>query len=258
MQRIQVIVSGCNGRMGQVVTRMCAERADMQVCAGFDLNCIQKNDYPVFTDPMSFDGHADVIVDFSNAAFLDPLLDFALARGIPAVICTTGHSPEQLQRLREASGRVPMFRSGNMSLGINLLANLVKKAAAVLGPGFDVEIVERHHRMKVDAPSGTALMLADAAAAGMDEPPAYVYERQSVRRPRGDHEIGISSVRGGTIVGEHEVIFAGPDEVIEFRHTAQSREVFANGAIAAAAFLAGVKTPGLYTMDDVLSEVLSL
>ena len=257
MQKIQVIISGCNGRMGQVVSRMCAAREDMEVCAGFDINPVQKNDYPVFTNPSDFSGHADVIIDFSNAAFLDQLLDFALSHNVPAVICTTGHSQEQLQRLQEASQHVPMFRSGNMSLGINLLANLVKKAAAVLGPGFDVEIVERHHRMKVDAPSGTALMLADAAAVGMAEQPAYVYERQSVHRPRGDHEIGISSVRGGTIVGEHEVIFAGPDEVIEFKHTAQSREVFANGAIAAAAFLAGVKAPGLYTMDDVLAEVLS-
>ena len=257
MQKINVIISGCNGRMGQVVTRMCQEREDMQVCAGFDVYQVQKNDYPVYADPNDFQGQADVIIDFSNSASLERLLAFALERSIPAVICTTGHSPEQLALLREASEQVPMFRSGNMSLGINLLANLLKKAAAVLGPGFDVEIVERHHRMKVDAPSGTALMLADAVSAGMESAPEYIYERQSVRKPRGDNEIGISAVRGGTIVGEHEVIFAGPDEVIEFRHSAHSREVFANGAVAAAAFLASKHEPGLYNMDDVLADVLN-
>ena len=252
----KIIISGCNGRMGQVVTRMCSERDGMEVVAGFDKNAVKLSTYPVYAEPMEFSGEADVIIDFSNSAALEPLLAYAEKRRIPAVICTTGHSPEQLEKINETSKKVPLFRSGNMSLGINLLTNLLKKVAAVLGTGYDVEIVERHHRMKVDAPSGTALMLADAVNSGLPYDAEYVYERQSVRRQRGDHEIGISAVRGGTIVGEHEVLFCGPDEVIEFKHTAYSREVFANGSIAAAEFMSNVKEPGLYDMNDVLAEKL--
>ncbi len=252
----KIIISGCNGRMGQVVTRMCSERDGMEVVAGFDKNAVKLSTYPVYAEPMEFSGDADVIIDFSNSAALEPLLAYAEKRRIPAVICTTGHSPEQLEKINETSKKVPLFRSGNMSLGINLLTNLLKKVSAVLGTGYDVEIVERHHRMKVDAPSGTALMLADAVNSGLPYDAEYVYERQSVRRQRGDHEIGISAVRGGTIVGEHEVLFCGPDEVIEFKHTAYSREVFANGAIAAAEFMSNVKEPGLYDMNDVLAGKL--
>lgn len=182
---------------------------------------------------------------------------FCLQKKIPCVLCTTGYSQQQLEQIEAAAKEIPVFRSGNMSLGVNLLTALVKKAAAVLGEGFDVEIVERHHRMKVDAPSGTALMLADAAASALPHESEYVYERQSVRQKRGLNEIGISSIRGGTIVGEHEVIFAGNDEVIELKHTAYSRNVFANGAVSAAVYMAGIKTPGMYDMNDVLSEVLS-
>ena len=252
----RVIISGCNGRMGQVVTRMCAQRADMEVVAGFDLHTEKISGYPVYADPMEYAGGADVIIDFSNPASLDALLDYALRRHIPLVVCTTGHSPAQLEQLRAAAKQIPVFKSGNMSVGINLLMGLVKKAAAVLGDSFDVEVVERHHRMKVDAPSGTALMLAEAAAAGLPHESEFIYERQSVRQPRGRTEIGISAVRGGTIVGEHEVIFAGTDEVVEFRHTAHSREVFANGAVTAAAWITGVTAPGMYDMRDALAEVL--
>lgn len=253
----KVILSGCNGRMGQVVTRMCAQRTDMEVVAGFDPHTAKLADYPVYADPMEYAGGGDVIIDFSNASSLEGLLRFSLAKHIPLVVCTTGHSDEQLQLLQEASQKLPVFRSGNMSVGINLLVGLVKKAAAVLGDSFDVEVVERHHRTKVDAPSGTAIMLAEAAASALPHESRLVYERQSVRKPRDREEIGISSVRGGTIVGDHAVIFAGTDEVIELRHSAYSREVFATGAVTAAAWLARQTEPGMYDMGDALAEVLS-
>ena len=253
---IKVIISGCNGKMGQVITRMCSERDGFVPVAGFDINTQSTSGYPVFNEPAGYTGEADVVIDFSNSASLDTLLEYCVSRRFPIVICTTGHSDAQLDAMREAAKVIPVFKSGNMSLGINLLTNLLKKAAAVLGDNFDVEIVERHHRTKVDAPSGTAIMLADAVAQGLPYQPNYVYERQSVRQTRGKTEIGISAVRGGTIVGEHEVVFAGTDEVIEFKHTAYSREVFANGAMAAALFLSAADKPGMYDMNDVLADLL--
>jgi 4-hydroxy-tetrahydrodipicolinate reductase len=252
----KIIISGCNGRMGQVVARMCRERG-FEIAAGFDITGEQKDSFPVFADPAEFTGEADAVIDFSNPAAIDKLLTFCKSRKIPAVICTTGYSAEQLEQIKAASAEIPIFKSGNMSVGINLLTNLVRKAAAVLGENFDVEIVERHHRTKLDAPSGTAIMLADAAAEGLPHESEYVYERQSVRKLRDKKEIGISSVRGGTIVGEHEVIFAGTDEVVELKHTAYSREVFANGAVTAAAFIAEIKQPGMYDMQDALADVLN-
>lgn len=243
--------------MGQVVTRMCEERGDCRVVAGFDIVTERKNNYPVYADPLEYAGPADVVIDFSNPAALDGLLSYCIRRRLPVILCTTGYGPEHLESIRRASERIPVFKSGNMSVGINLLTVLIQKAAAVLGENFDVEIVERHHRTKLDAPSGTALMLADAAASSLPCKPRYVYERESVRQKRGREEIGISSVRGGTIVGEHEVIFAGTDEVLEFKHTAYSREIFANGAVTAARYMAGVTAPGLYDMNDVLAELLS-
>ena len=252
----KIIISGCNGRMGQFVTAICAEK-NVKIAAGFDINAEKKNDYPVYADPMEFAGTADVVVDFSSPSSLTKLLDYCKAKKTACVLCATGYSDEQLTQIENAAKEIPVFRSGNMSLGINLLTALVKKAAAVLGDSFDVEIVERHHKMKLDAPSGTALMLADAAASALPHERESVYERQSVRQKRGQNEIGISSVRGGTIIGEHEVIFAGNDEVLEFKHTAYSRNVFANGAVSAAIFMADVKAPGLYDMNDVLSEVLA-
>lgn len=242
--------------MGQVVTRMCSGRDDMKVVAGFDPRTEKLSDYPVYADPMEFSGSADVIIDFSNPASLEKLLAYCIEKNISPVLCTTGYSPEQLEMIDNAAKVIPVFKSANMSVGINLLANLLKKAAAVLGDNFDVEIVERHHRTKVDSPSGTALLLADSIAEALPHPSEYVYERQSVRQTRGKNEIGISAVRGGTIVGEHEVIFAGTDEVIEFKHTAYSREVFANGAVTAAAFMAGVTTPGKYDMTHALADIL--
>lgn len=253
---IKVIISGCNGRMGQVVTRMISQRDDMEVVAGFDLRAQKLSDYPVYADPMEYAGSADALIDFSNPSFLEKLLAFCKKNSIPPVLCTTGYSEDQLQAIEEAAKVIPVFKSANMSVGINLLSGLLKKAASVLGNNFDVEIVERHHRTKVDAPSGTALMLADSVAQGLDHPSEYVYERQSRRQVRDKNEIGISAVRGGTIVGEHEVIFAGTDEVIEFKHTAYSREVFANGAVTAAAYISGISAPGRYDMNDALADVL--
>ena len=253
----KIIISGCNGRMGRVIARMCAERENMTVAAGFDISTARQDGFPVYSDPMEYMGPADAVVDFSSPAAIENLLKYCVMRSLPIVICTTGYSESQLKLISEAAKKIPVFRSGNMSLGINLMCSLVKKAAAVLGSNFDVEIVEKHHRTKVDAPSGTAIMLADAAAQALPYPTEKVYERQSVRQVRGKNEIGISSVRGGTIVGEHEVIFAGTDEVLEIKHTAYSREVFANGAVAAAEYLAGIKEPGMYDMSDVLAEVLN-
>lgn len=246
---LKIIISGCNGHMGRVVESLCANDPEMEVCAGFDVLGTTDREFPVCTSPAQFSGEADVVIDFSSPAALDGLLEFGRARKIPLVLATTGYSPEQVAQVGAAALEVPIFRSANMSLGINVLLELVKKAASVLGDSCDIEIVERHHRRKVDAPSGTALMIADAAANGCGHASEYVFERHSVRHPRDKKEIGISAVRGGTIVGEHEIIFAGHDEVIEIKHSAYSREIFAQGAVEAAKFIAGVEKPGLYDMS---------
>jgi len=242
--------------MGRVVTDIVASDPAVSIVAGLDVNADKLSDYPVFAtvddiSPDSILESCDVIVDFSAPTAIDGLLKLSLSHKIPLVLCATGYSAEQLDQIEETSKQVAMFRSGNMSIGINLLADLIKRACEVLGEDFDIEIVERHHRRKVDAPSGTALLLADAATSALEHKPEYVYERESKREPRGKHEIGISAVRGGTIVGDHDVIFAGQDEVIELRHSASSRDVFATGAVKAAKFMAG-KKPGMYDMGDVL------
>ena len=244
----KIIISGCNGRMGRVVESICEADPDVSVVAGFDVS-LESRAFPVFVSPANFTGEADAVIDFSSPAALDGLLAFALERKVPLVLATTGYSDEQLAQIDEASKRIPIFRSANMSLGINVLLELVKKAAAVLGDSYDIEIVEKHHNRKVDAPSGTALMIADAAASALNFKPESVYERHSVRQSRDKKEIGISAVRGGTIVGIHEIMFAGRDEIIEIKHTAMSREIFANGAVKAAKFLAGVSKPGMYDMS---------
>lgn len=249
----KIIISGCCGKMGQVVEAICAADGEVTVVAGFDVSSEPKA-YPVYSSPDNFSGEADAVIDFSNPAALDGLLSFCTRRGIPLVLATTGFSPEQLEQIKEAAKSVAIFRSANMSLGINVLLELVKKAAAVLGDSYDIEIVEKHHNRKVDAPSGTALMIADAAASALNFEPEYVYERHSVRQSRDKKEIGISAVRGGTIVGVHEIMFAGRDEIIEIKHTAMSREIFANGAVKAAKFLTGHRTPGLYDMSMLVQE----
>lgn len=250
------IISGCNGHMGQVVAKICQEHEEVETVAGFNRTPVQKNDFPVYADPMEFTGSADAVIDFSNPANLSSLLRWCIEKKVPIVLCTTGYSTEQLAEIDAAAKIIPVFRSGNMSLGINLLVELVKKAAAVMGDDYDIEIVERHHNRKVDAPSGTAVMLADAAAEAVAYNAQYVYERQSVRKRREKNEIGISAVRGGNIVGDHEVIFAGSQEVLELKHSALSRDVFAEGAVKAAIFMSHVAVPGLYNMRDVLAKVL--
>lgn len=250
----KIIISGCNGHMGRVVESLCAADPDIEVVAGFDILGNTDHTFPVFTSPALFQGEADAVIDFSSPAALNGLLDFAKARKIPLVLATTGFTPEQVAQIGAAALEVPLFRSANMSLGINVLLELVKKAANVLGDSYDIEIVERHHRRKVDAPSGTALMIADAAASACGHESEYVFDRHSVRQPREKKEIGISAVRGGTIVGEHEIIFAGHDEVMEIKHTALSRDIFAAGAIQAAKFISHVTQPGLYDMSCLITK----
>jgi len=251
---LKLILAGCNGYMGQVVTTLVNSDPEIEIVAGIDINTEQKFDYPVFAFPSESTETADVILDFSVAPALEPILKYAIEKKLPLVLCTTGYSPQQIAEIEKASDQIPIFRSGNMSLGINLLADLIKRACAVLGEDFDVEIVEKHHRRKVDAPSGTALMLADAAREALPYEPEYVFERESKRSSRGTKEIGISAVRGGTIVGVHDVIFAGQDEVLELSHTASSRDVFAVGAIRAAKFMQ-TQLPGLYNMSNLLARI---
>jgi len=249
---LKIILVGCNGYMGRVVTSMVEEDPDVTIIAGVDIDTRSHESYPVYTSPDNILEKADVIIDFSNPSALEELLKYATVNKTPIVLCATGYSQEQIIEIENASKHIPVFRSGNMSLGINLLADLIKRACEVLGEDFDIEIIERHHRRKVDAPSGTALMLADAATEVLQDKPEYIYERESKRKPRSDNEIGISAVRGGTIVGVHEVVFAGQDEVIELRHTAASRDIFASGALKAAGYMKN-KQYGLYSMKDVLA-----
>ena len=245
-----ILLSGCGGRMGEAVRKLISERDDATVIAGIDVNPASVSGFPVYQSITEFSGKADVIVDFSHHTALPSLLDYAVKTGTPLVVCTTGHTDGELAAMRAAADKVAVFFSGNMSIGINLLMELCRRASAALGTSFDVENVEKHHNKKLDAPSGTALMLADAIK-DTRESTEYVYDRHSVRRQRSSDEIGIHSVRGGTIVGEHEVIFAGNNEVITISHPAMSREIFAAGAVRAAAFLVG-KPAGMYNMSDVI------
>mgnify|MGYP002917315591 FL=1 len=249
----RIILSGCNGKMGQAIVKAVADREDAVISAGVDIFTDCGYDFPVFNDFKKIDTEADVIIDFSNPVVLDGLLSHARGKKLPAVICTTGYSTAQVQQIKEAAKEIAVFHSGNMSLGINLIIELSKKAASVFGSAFDIEIVEKHHNQKIDAPSGTALMIADGISEVMDKEPQYVYDRHAYRKKREKNEIGIHSVRGGTIVGEHEVIFAGHDEALSIKHEAHSKEVFAVGSINAAVFLNG-KEAGLYNMSDLLAS----
>lgn len=246
-----IILSGCCGKMGRVIAREIQNREDCTVVAGVDIFTDSTMGFPVYDDFSKVEENADTIIDFSNPAVLNGLLAYATEKNIPAVICTTGFSAEQVAQIKTASEKTAIFYSGNMSLGINLLIELAKKATQVFGSAFDVEIVEKHHNQKLDAPSGTALMIADGISEVMQQEPQYVYDRHSYRKKREKNEIGIHAVRGGTIVGEHEVIFAGHDEVLTITHQAQSKEVFAIGSINAAVYLKG-KNPGMYDMSDML------
>ena len=249
---VKMIMHGCNGKMGQVITKIVKEDANAEIVAGIDQYLGIPNDYPVFESIDQCDVEADVVIDFSNAAAVDGLLDYCEEKQVPVVLCTTGLSEVQLKKVQEVSKKVAVLKSANMSLGVNMLLKLLQDATKILAPaGFDIEIVEKHHNQKVDAPSGTALALADSINDAMDNEYTYIYDRSQVRQKRDKKEIGISAVRGGTIVGEHEVIYAGEDEVIEFKHTAHSKAVFAKGAVEAGKFLKG-KSAGLYDMKDVI------
>ena len=249
---VRAIMHGCNGKMGRVITGLISEDEGIRIVAGVDAYTAVPNEYPVFDSIEKCDVEADVVIDFSNASAVDGLLSYCRARKLPVVLCTTGLSEAQLAEVEDAAKETAVLKSANMSLGINLLLKLLQDAAKMLGPaGYDIELVERHHNQKVDAPSGTAIALADSVNEALDHQYTYVYDRSQVRQKRDKKEIGISAVRGGTIVGDHEVIFAGTDEVIEFRHTAYSKSVFGKGAVEAAKFLAG-KPAGRYDMSDVI------
>ncbi len=249
----KIIMCGCNGHMGRVITGICKEDPEVEIVAGIDVYDEMKNEYPVFSNVEDCQVDADVIIDFSNVSVVDGLLDYSVKRQIPVVLCTTGLSEEQLEHVQEASRQVAVLKSANMSLGINTLMKLLAEAAKVLAPaGFDMEIVEKHHNQKLDAPSGTALALADSMCEALDEAYEYKYDRSQERKKREKHEIGIQAVRGGNIVGEHEVIFAGTDEVITLKHTATSKAVFGKGAVEAGKYLAG-KPAGMYDMSHVIA-----
>lgn len=251
----RVIMHGCNGKMGQVISTMIAEEEDMEIVAGIDVSDHIQNSYPVYTRIADCSVEADVVIDFASAKAVEGLLSYCVEKNLPCVLCTTGLSEAQLQGVEEAAKHTAILRSANMSLGINMLLKLLKEAAALLAPaGFDIEIIEKHHNQKVDAPSGTALALADSIREELDPEYAYVYDRSQSREKRSKKEIGISAIRGGTIVGEHDVIFAGTDEVVTFSHTAYSKAIFARGAVSAAKYLKQ-KPAGLYRMSDVIDGV---
>lgn len=248
----KIIMCGCCGHMGQVITGLVSQDDGAEIVAGVDPFDNGKCPYPVFASIADCDVDADVIIDFSSPKALEGILAYSVEKQVPAVLCTTGISEDQLEQIREASKKAAILKSANMSLGINMLLKLIQDAAKVLAAaGFDMEIVEKHHRLKKDAPSGTALALADSLNEAMGGQYHYVYDRSPYLKQREDREIGISAVRGGTIVGDHDIIFAGPDEVITFSHTAYSKAVFGKGAVEAAKYLAG-KPAGYYNMSDVI------
>lgn len=249
---VRILLSGCCGTMGRVVADCAKRQQEYEIVAGIDIRKDETLRFPVYINPENIQTQADVLIDFSNPALLDPLLDFGLRTKTPLVLCTTGYNRQQTDAIKFASAQIPIFSSGNMSLGINLLIELAKKAAKVLGNDFDIEIIEKHHNKKIDAPSGTALMIADGVTNVLDQNMEYIYDRHSRRKAREKNEIGIHSIRGGTIVGEHEVIFAGPQETITLSHSAQSKEIFALGALHAAEFIKD-KVPGLYSMANMLN-----
>lgn len=249
---VKLIMHGCNGHMGQVISGLVKEDPDVEIVAGIDVIDSRDNGYPVFTDIFACDVEADAMIDFSSFKATDNVLAYCAEKKLPLVLCTTGLTEEQLEKVKETSSEVAILRSANMSLGINTLLKLIQDAAKVLATaGFDMEIVEKHHKLKCDAPSGTALALADSLNEAMDNKYHYVYDRSERHEKRDAKEIGVSAVRGGTIVGDHDVIFAGPDEVITFSHQAFSKGVFGKGAVEAAKFLAG-KPAGMYNMSHVI------
>ncbi len=250
---INILMSGCNGKMGQVISRLSEQYSDLKIAAGFDIFDSGRNSYPVFSNLEQCRENIDVIIDFSNPDALENILRFAVERRLPIIVATTGISLSQKKLLESAARVIPVFFSANMSLGVNLIMDLVRKAAKVLEPNFDIEIIEKHHNQKLDAPSGTALAIADSINSALEQKQEYIYDRHSRRKKRSRAEIGIHAVRGGTIVGEHSIIFAGNDEVIEISHSAMSKDIFGTGALRAAKFIHG-KAPGMYDMNDLITS----
>ncbi len=247
-----ILLSGCNGKMGNAVAQCVAAKKDCRIVAGVDTCSSTLTDFPVFASAYDFEGKVDVIIDFSHPSALKDLTEYAVARKTPAVIATTGLDDTQIGMIQSAAEKVPIFFSANMSIGVSLLKELAQTATRVLGSSFDIEIVEMHHNQKLDAPSGTALLLADAIAEELSNQPCYEYDRHLKREKRGKNEIGIHAVRGGTVTGEHEIIFAGHDEIITLSHSARSKQIFACGAVNAALFIES-KNAGLYAMKDLVS-----
>lgn len=248
---VKAVISGICGKMGSVIKDIISKRDDIELVGGIDIAAVKLDDLTLASKPSELPTAPDVIIDFTHPSALEGLLDYARTNGCALILATTGYSAEDVAKIKSASAEVPIFFTANMSIGINLMRELAKKAASVLGDQFDIEIIEKHHNQKIDAPSGTALMLADAINESQQDRYNYVYDRHSVRRKRDKSEIGIHAVRGGTIVGEHEIIFAGRDEVVTLSHSAYSKEVFAVGAVNAAVFMSG-KPAGLYSMSDMI------
>ncbi|BAH07889.1 4-hydroxy-tetrahydrodipicolinate reductase [Clostridium kluyveri] len=246
---IRIILSGCNGKMGKVVTNLAESYSSLAIVAGVDKNCV-KSKFPVFSDITKCNIEGDVILDFSRPEALDSILKYAKEKNIGVILCTTGYSEEQLEKINEASKYIPMFRSANMSIGVNMVNKILKNMSAVLYKNFDIEIIEKHHNQKVDSPSGTALLLGNTIKDSIEEKLDFVNGREGIKK-RTHNEIGIHAIRGGSIVGEHDVIFAGQGETIEIKHTAISREVFAVGALKACEFMFN-REKGFYSMDDVI------
>ena len=249
-----IAICGACGKMGRVINDIITNRDDCKVVAGVDKIAEAYADFPIVEKISDLPVKPDVVIDFSHPSLLNDLLGYCETNGVAAVIATTGYSADQIEQIHTASNNIPIFFTFNMSLGINLLADLAKRATKILGGQFDIEIVEKHHNQKIDAPSGTAIMLANAINEEAKNQYSYVYDRHSVRAKRDKNEIGMHAIRGGTIVGEHEIIFAGRDEVISLKHEAHSKSVFAVGSVNAAVFLKG-KQAGLYAMDDLLKEI---
>ncbi|HYE10165.1 MAG TPA: 4-hydroxy-tetrahydrodipicolinate reductase [Patescibacteria group bacterium] len=253
---INILMSGCNGKMGQVITKLAADFDNITIAAGISRQPDKfSNAYPVYTDFKEIKENIDVVIDFSNPEAISELLEFCSKREAALVLATTGLSPEDYQKVNQTAEIVPVFMSANMSLGINVLIELARTAASKLGFGFDIEILEKHHNEKKDAPSGTALMIANEINEQLDHTMDFVYDRSQTREKRKTSEIGISAIRGGTIPGEHSVFFAGNDEIVEIKHTALSRDIFGMGAIKAAVYIADKKS-GIYDMKAMLKEML--
>ena len=246
----KILLSGCNGRMGRAVAELCRDSKEAGIVAGLDTYTVKLNSFPVYADPMEFGGYADCVVDFSHFSALTALLPYCIRKKTPLVLCSTGYDAAHQAAVAAAAQEVPIFQSANMSYGIHVLKDLAARAAKLLGGTFDVEIIERHHNQKLDAPSGTALTLCGAVTDALPYDALPVYDRHGERKPRDRREIGLHAVRGGTIVGDHEIVFAGHGEVVTLSHSALSREVFAAGAVKAAVFMSDVKTPGLYGFED--------